>query len=82
MFNFFKQDPLKKLDKQYRQLLEEARDLQRKGDINGYAQKTAGGIFEIHRRPLILFTFPIHTFTPPRTPLCRPPHTFAPSFHH
>ncbi|MCK6692679.1 MAG: DUF6435 family protein [Thermoanaerobaculia bacterium] len=41
MFNLFKQDPLKKLDKQYRQLLEEARDLQRKGDIKGYAQKTA-----------------------------------------
>lgn len=41
MFNLFKQDPLKKLDKQYRRLLEEARDLQRKGDIKGYAQKTA-----------------------------------------
>ena len=41
MFNFFKQDPLKKLDKQYRQLLEAARDLQRKGDIKGFAQKTA-----------------------------------------
>lgn len=40
MFNLFKKDPVKALDKQYRQLLEEARQLQRNGDIKGYALKT------------------------------------------
>jgi len=40
MFNLFKKDPVKVLDKQYRQLLEEAQQLQRSGDIKGYALKT------------------------------------------
>lgn len=39
MFNFFKKDPAAKLRKQYEQLLVEARDLQRGGNIKGYAQK-------------------------------------------
>jgi hypothetical protein len=39
MFNFFRKDPIKKLEKQYQQLLEEAMQLQRKGDIKAYAQK-------------------------------------------
>ncbi|MBL7775580.1 MAG: Lacal_2735 family protein [Saprospiraceae bacterium] len=41
MFNFFKKDPLKKLQKQYLQTLEAARDLQRRGDIKGFSQKSA-----------------------------------------
>jgi hypothetical protein len=41
MFGFFKTDPAKKLKAEYNKLLEEARDLQRKGDIKGYAHKTA-----------------------------------------
>lgn len=40
MFGIFKKDPVKVLDKQYRQLLEEAQQLQRSGDIKGYALKT------------------------------------------
>lgn len=39
MFNFFRKDPIKKLEKQYQQLLEEAMQLQRKGDIKAYARK-------------------------------------------
>lgn len=31
----------RKLEKLYRRLLEQARDLQRKGDIEGFARKTA-----------------------------------------
>lgn len=41
MFNFFKKDPLKKMEKQYLGLLEEAMQIQRKGDIKGYAAKMA-----------------------------------------
>lgn len=41
MFNLFKKDPLKKLRQQYAQKLEAARDLQRQGNIKGFAQKTA-----------------------------------------
>ena len=41
MFGLFKKDPIKKLEKQYEQLLEEAMQLQRGGDIKGYAAKTA-----------------------------------------
>jgi hypothetical protein len=41
MFNFFKKDPLKKMRDQYWKMMEEARDLQRKGDIQGFAKKTA-----------------------------------------
>jgi hypothetical protein len=46
MFGLFskKNDPAKELEKlnqQYEKLLAEARDLQRKGDIKGFAVKTA-----------------------------------------
>lgn len=41
MFGLFKKDPAKQLRQQYEKLLEEARDLQRKGDIKGFAQKSA-----------------------------------------
>lgn len=41
MFGFLKRDPIKKLEAEYHKLLEEARDLQRKGDIQGFAEKTA-----------------------------------------
>lgn len=41
MFGFFRQDPLKKLEAQYARLLEQARDLQRQGDIQAFAQKSA-----------------------------------------
>lgn len=41
MFNFFKKNPTAKLEKQYEKLLEEAMQLQRKGDIKGYAVKSA-----------------------------------------
>jgi hypothetical protein len=41
MFGLFKKDPAKKLQEQYARMLEEARDLQRKGDIKGFAQKSA-----------------------------------------
>ena len=33
MFGFFKKDPIKKLEKAYRRKLEEARDIQRSGDV-------------------------------------------------
>lgn len=39
MFGLFKKDPALKLEKQYRLLLEQARDAQRKGDIKQYAQR-------------------------------------------
>lgn len=39
MFNFFKKDPVKQLEKDYQKLLEEAMHLQRNGDIKGYALK-------------------------------------------
>ncbi len=41
MFGLFKKDPTKELREQYAKMLEEARDLQRKGDIKGFAQKSA-----------------------------------------
>ena len=41
MFGLFKRDPARKLEAEYRRLLEEARDLQRNGDIKGFAAKTA-----------------------------------------
>ncbi len=41
MFNFFKKDPVAELSKQYEKLMEEAMQLQRKGDIKGYAAKVA-----------------------------------------
>lgn len=39
MFGMFKKDPIKKLEKEYKQKLEEAMLLQRNGDIQGYALK-------------------------------------------
>ncbi len=41
MFNLFKKDPAKELEKKYQKLMEEAMQLQRKGDIKGYAAKVA-----------------------------------------
>jgi hypothetical protein len=41
MFGLFKKDPLVNLQKSYNQLLEEAMQLQRKGDIKGYSAKMA-----------------------------------------
>ncbi|MBB4081009.1 hypothetical protein GGR28_003650 [Lewinella aquimaris] len=41
MFGLFKKDPLKQLERDYSRLLEEAMALQRKGDIKGYASKSA-----------------------------------------
>jgi hypothetical protein len=41
MFNFFKKNPTAQLEKKYEKLLEEAMQLQRKGDIKGYAIKSA-----------------------------------------
>lgn len=38
MFNLFKKDPLKQLEKQYYAMLEKARDIQRSGDIKAYAK--------------------------------------------
>lgn len=39
MFFLFKQDPVKKLEKQYLRLMEEARDIQRSGDLRAYSRK-------------------------------------------
>ena len=41
MFGLFGNSEEKKLEKQYRKLLEEARDIQRKGDMKAFALKTA-----------------------------------------
>jgi hypothetical protein len=41
MFGLFRKDPLKKLEKEYSALLEEAMARQRSGDIKGYAAKSA-----------------------------------------
>ncbi|MEY2949108.1 MAG: hypothetical protein RLZZ248_309 [Bacteroidota bacterium] len=41
MLNFFKKNPTAKLEKKYEKLLEEAMQLQRKGDIKAYAIKSA-----------------------------------------
>lgn len=42
MFGLFKKkDPIAKLEKKHAKLLEEAMQLQRGGDIKGYAAKTA-----------------------------------------
>ena len=38
MFNFFKKDPVKKLEREYEQLMEKARDIQRSGDLKAYAR--------------------------------------------
>jgi hypothetical protein len=39
MFSLFKSDPVKKLTRKYKRLMEEARDIQRTGDLRLYAQK-------------------------------------------
>lgn len=49
MFSFFKKDPAKKLEKQYRLLLEKARDAQRQGDIKQYAQLTGDAEYVLKR---------------------------------
>lgn len=41
MLKWFRKDPLKQLTATYERLLLEARDLQRNGDIVGYARKSA-----------------------------------------
>lgn len=41
MLNWFKQGPVRRLHRKYERLLVEARDLQRKGDIVGYAEKSS-----------------------------------------
>lgn len=41
MFGLFKRDPAAKLEAEYKRLLEAARDLQRNGDIKGFAEMTA-----------------------------------------
>ncbi|MEO1513692.1 MAG: DUF6435 family protein [Bacteroidota bacterium] len=41
MFGLFKKDPIKALEKEYNQLLEQARDIQRSGDIKEYSKKMA-----------------------------------------
>ena len=40
MFNLFKKDPVKNLKKKYEKLMQEGMELQRKGDIQGYALKS------------------------------------------
>ena len=37
MFGLFRRDPVKKLEAELRRVLEQARDLQRNGDIKGFA---------------------------------------------
>lgn len=41
MFNFFKKNPTKKLEKSYLNKLEQAMHAQRKGDIKSYSMLTA-----------------------------------------
>lgn len=41
MFGIFKKDPLQVLNQEYARLTEQARDLQRNGDIKGFAAMTA-----------------------------------------
>ncbi len=41
MFSLFKKDPIKKLEKEYRDLLLKARDVQRSGDIVAYSAVVA-----------------------------------------
>ena len=38
MFGLFKKDPVKKLQKEYADLMERARDVQRSGDLRAYAE--------------------------------------------
>ena len=39
MFGLFKQDPVAKLEKEYRRVMEEAMHVQRSGDLKAYARK-------------------------------------------
>ncbi|WP_157501029.1 DUF6435 family protein [Lewinella sp. 4G2] len=39
MFNFFKKNPTKDLEKRHKVLMQEAMSLQRNGDLKGYAAK-------------------------------------------
>ncbi len=41
MFGLFGGNPVKALEKKYARLMEEARNLQRNGDIEGFAAKSA-----------------------------------------
>ena len=41
MFGLFKSNPIAKLEKQYGKLLQEARDIQRNGDVVAASAKTA-----------------------------------------
>lgn len=41
MFGMFKSNPVAKLEKQYAKLLEQARDIQRNGDVVAASAKTA-----------------------------------------
>ena len=41
MFGLFKSNPVAKLEKQYMKLLQEARDIQRNGDVVAASAKTA-----------------------------------------
>lgn len=41
MFGLFKRDPVDKLRKRYRALMQEAQSLQRNGDIPAFAEKDA-----------------------------------------
>ena len=41
MFGLFKSNPIAKLEKQYAALLEQARDIQRNGDVVAASAKTA-----------------------------------------
>lgn len=38
MFGLFKNDPVKKLEKKYAKMLDEAKDVQRSGDLKKYAR--------------------------------------------
>ena len=49
MFNFFKKDPKKKLEKIIAEKLEKARDVQRSGDLKAYA-RLMGEIDELQKK--------------------------------
>ena len=59
MFGLFKKDPLVNLQKSYNQLLEEAMQLQRKGDIKGYAAKMAESEIVMNEIEKIKNQFPL-----------------------
>lgn len=39
MFGLFKKNPTKKMEQEYRIMMEEARDIQRSGDLRAYSRK-------------------------------------------